>query len=118
MRADEGVTRSLYAVHRAKCPPMRCWIAHEDGVDCGFFSSWPGENGVGKVEDLFVPEEFRRRGIATALIARAVSDARERGAGPVVIGARVDDWPKSLYQRLGFRPILLQHRFHKQLPEP
>ena len=113
----EEVTRRMLAIYRAKCPPLRFWIAHEDGVDCGFFSSWPGENGVGKVEDLFTREEFRGRGIATALIVRAVTDARERGAGPVVIGARTDDWPKRFYHKLGFRPILLQHQFHKQLPE-
>ena len=113
----EDVTRCMLAVYRAKCPPLRFWIANEDGVDCGFFSSWPGENGVGKVEDLFTQEEFRGRGIAMALIERAVIDARERGAGPIVIGARLNDWPKRFYHRLGFRPILLQHQFHKQLSE-
>ncbi|MEE2702999.1 MAG: GNAT family N-acetyltransferase [Myxococcota bacterium] len=113
----EQVTRSMLAIYRAKCPPLRFWIAHEDGVDCGFFSSWPGQSGVGQVEDLFTQEEFRGRGIATALIVRAVTDARERGAGPVVIGARTDDWPKRFYHKLGFRPILLKHQFHKQLPE-
>ena len=111
----EEVSRAMLASYRAKCPPMRFWIAREDGIDCGFFSSWPGENGIGKIEALFTREEFRGRGVATALISRAVEDARERGAGPIVIGARTNDWPKVFYRKLGFRPILLQYEFHKRV---
>ena len=38
-------------------------------TDCAFLSSWPGANGVGKVEDLFTHAEFRHQGIASALIS-------------------------------------------------
>jgi GNAT superfamily N-acetyltransferase len=101
----EEVSAQLSAARRAKAPELRFFLARADGVDCAFFSAWPGRNGLGKVEDLFTLPEFRRRGIATALIARAVADARERGAGPVVIGADPNDTPKALYAALGFRPV-------------
>ena len=105
------VTDQLVATRRAKEPALRTWMARADGVDCGCFSSWPGENGIGKVEDLFTHPDFRRRGIGTALIDRAVRDARARGAESVVIGARPDDWPKRLYARLGFRPVCVSRGY-------
>jgi GNAT superfamily N-acetyltransferase len=99
------VTTQMVASKRAKAPDLTFFLAAVDGVDCGFFSSWPGANGVGKVEDLFTIPELRRRGVATALIAHAVGDARARGAGPVLIGADPDDSPKHMYAAMGFRPL-------------
>ncbi len=104
---SEEVSLQLATVRRAKAPYLRVWIARVDGVDCACFSSWPGTNGIGKVEDLFTLPEFRRHGIATALIARAVDDARARGAGPVLIGAEPDDTPKAMYAAMGFEPVCI-----------
>jgi GNAT superfamily N-acetyltransferase len=112
---SEELAEAMTRVRRAKQPALRFWIAHQDGADCGYFSSLPGENGVGMVEDLFTHPGFRRRGIATALVARAVEDARERGAGPVLIGARADDTPKELYARLGFRPLCITRSYLETL---
>lgn len=109
----EALSRQLVDRRRAKGPAVRTWIASVDAVDCAFFSSWPGTNGVGKVEDLFTRPDFRHRGIATALIAHAVADARQRGAGPVVIGALPDDTPKHMYVKLGFRPFSLRRGYLK-----
>ena len=108
MPHPEVVTREVVDVKRAKSPAVRIWVAREDGVDCGFFTSWDGIGGVGLVEDLFVLREHRRRGIARALIHRAVADARGRGAGPVLIGALIDDTPKDLYRRMGFTPLMVR----------
>jgi GNAT superfamily N-acetyltransferase len=99
------VTAQMVASKRAKAPDLTFFLAAVDGVDCAFFSSWPGANGVGKVEDLFTVPAFRRRGVATALIAHAVGVARRRGAGPVLIGADPDDSPKHMYAAMGFRPL-------------
>jgi GNAT superfamily N-acetyltransferase len=91
---------------RAK-PGLRFWLARVDGTDAGFFSAWPGVEGVGMVEDLFTLPRFRRRGVARALVHRAVQDARARGAREVLIGADPGDTPKAFYARLGFRPACL-----------
>jgi len=104
----EVVTRAIADVKRAKFPAVRVWIARDEGVDCGFFTSWDGLDGIGLVEDLFVLPEHRGRGVARALINRAVDDARERGAGPVLIGALIDDTPKDLYRRMGFVPLMVR----------
>ena len=104
----EVLTRAIAEVKRAKAPAVRVWIARDGGVDCGFFTSWDGLDGIGLVEDLFVLPEHRGRGVARALIDRAVADARERGAGPVLIGALIDDTPKELYLRMGFVPLMVR----------
>lgn len=110
---DAAVTRQLVAAKRSKAPEVQFHLARADGVDCAFFSAYPGTNGVGQVEDLFTRAEFRGRGIGTALIARCVDDARARGAGPILIGARTNDTPKHMYAALGFRPLCLQRKYVK-----
>ena len=104
----EVVTCAIADVKRAKSPAVRVWIARDRDVDCGFFTSWDGLDGIGLVEDLFVLPEHRGCGVARALINRAVADARERGAGPVLIGALIDDTPKDLYRRMGFVPLMVR----------
>jgi GNAT superfamily N-acetyltransferase len=66
---------------RVKAPDVRGWFACVEGEPRAFLSSWPGENGVGVIEDLFCHPEYRHRGLASALIAHCVADARARGAG-------------------------------------
>jgi GNAT superfamily N-acetyltransferase len=108
-----ALTEALVAAKRVK-PGLRWFLARVEGVDCAFFSSWPGTNGVGKVEDLFTDPGFRHRGVATALIAHAVHDARERGAGPVLIGAVAADTPKAMYAALGFRPCCVYRSYTRK----
>ncbi len=107
---DEEVTTEMVATKRAKAPDLRFWLARVDGTDCAFLSSWPGVNKVGKVEDLFTHPDFRHRGIGTALIVHCVRDVRERGAGPVLIGALPNDTPMRMYAGMGFRPFCVTHR--------
>ena len=52
------------------------------------------------------------RGLATALIAYCVSDARVR-AGPVIIGADPNDTPKLMYASMGFRPLYISANYVK-----
>ncbi len=65
-------------------PPFECLIAEEDGVPVGFalffrnYSTWRGRPGL-FLEDLFVPEHHRRKGIASALLKRLAAIAVERG---------------------------------------
>ncbi|MBA2624814.1 MAG: GNAT family N-acetyltransferase [Acidimicrobiia bacterium] len=101
-----GITEQMVGTKRAKAPAVRFFLASIEAEDCGFFSAWPGPQGlgVGKVEDLFTAPERRHRGVATALIAHAVADARARGAESVLIGADPHDTPKRMYAAMGFRP--------------
>jgi len=104
---DLAVTDQMALCMRSRAPAARHWLARDDeeaSGDVAFFASWPGEGGVGMVEDLYTLPDHRGRGIARALVHHAVSDARKRGADQVLIGADPSDWPKSFYAELGFRP--------------
>jgi len=114
---DADLHAELSRSFRTKSPAVRSWFAWVDGGARAYLSSWPGENGVGMVEDLFTEKEYRHRGLATALIAHCVADARARGAGPVLISADVNDTPKQMYAALGFRPLFV-NRAYRRLIEP
>jgi GNAT superfamily N-acetyltransferase len=111
----QAVTDQMVEQKKQKAPGVQFFLAGVGGKDCAFFSSWPGENGIGKVEDLFTVPSSRHRGIATALMVHAVADARLRGAQAVLIGADVNDTPKLMYYRMGFRPLLLYSSYTRTL---
>lgn len=109
------VAAAFLDIKRSRVGVVRYWLAYVDDAPRAYFSSWPGTNGVGMVEDLFTHAEYRHRGIATSMIAHCVADARARGAGPVVIGADPTDTPKVMYAALGFRPLLVARRYIRHL---
>jgi ribosomal protein S18 acetylase RimI-like enzyme len=55
-----------------------------------------------QVEDVATLPPHRGRGYAKAVVTRAVEEAEATGAGFVFLVADEEDWPKQLYQRLGF----------------
>ena len=63
------------------------------------------DGDVAQVEDVATLPEHREHGHATAVVLRAVEEARAAGAGLVFLVADADDWPKVLYGRLGFDEI-------------
>jgi ribosomal protein S18 acetylase RimI-like enzyme len=63
------------------------------------------EDGIAQVEDVATAPEFRGRGYASAVVLRAVEEARAAGAELVFLVADANDWPKELYRRLGFDEI-------------
>ena len=66
-----------------------------------------------QVEDVYTVPEARGRGFARALIGRATELAREGGHDLVFIVADDADWPKLLYERLGFRSVGFLWQFHR-----
>lgn len=109
---SEEATASGVGLRRALGREARYYLAEPRvGADGGPFAcvaEWAGDKGVGLIEDVFVRADRRGAGVATALLRHAVHRARERGAGPLVIAADVDDTPKRLYARFGFRPVLVR----------
>ena len=60
---------------------------------------------IAEVDDVATLPEFRRRGYASAIVLRAVEEALAAGHELVFLVAEDEDWPKELYERLGFETI-------------
>jgi GNAT superfamily N-acetyltransferase len=108
----------LRAQLAAPRPPFECVLAEEDGLAVGFalffptYSTWLGRPGVW-LEDLFVLETHRRRGIGRALLTRVAELAVERGCGRLEWS--VLDWntpAQDFYRRLG-ATALDEWRIHR-----
>jgi GNAT superfamily N-acetyltransferase len=92
-------------------PPFECLLAEEDGVPVGFalffrnYSTWRGRPGL-FLEDLFVPEHHRRKGIASALLKRLAAIAVERGYGRMEWSVLNWNTPAhDFYRSLGAAPM-------------
>ena len=59
----------------------------------------------GQVEAVATDPQHRGRGYASAVVVRAVEEARRAGASFVFLVASGDDWPRDLYRRLGFDEV-------------
>jgi GNAT superfamily N-acetyltransferase len=107
----EEITRGVVAAHRAKLGAVQFFLAIVEGAPRAYGSSIVAPYGMGIVEDLFTLPEYRKRGLATALIAHAIAYARARGMGPMLIGGYADETPKALYAALGFKPRCLTRQY-------
>jgi GNAT superfamily N-acetyltransferase len=105
------VTRAMVASFRKKAPACSFFVGRVGRVDCAYGAAVLCEDGVGMVEDLFTLAPYRRRGVATALIAHLVAHLRARGATAIAIGAHADREPKRLYAALGFSPVCLTREY-------
>jgi ribosomal protein S18 acetylase RimI-like enzyme len=78
------------------------------GGALGFVQLYPSFTSVGTapieiLNDLFVAEAARGRGVARALLRRAADDARSRGALKLVLSTALDNAPaQSLYASEGW----------------
>ena len=92
-------------------PPFECLLLEEYGTPLGMalffrnYSTWRGCPGL-YLEDLFVPDEHRRKGVGIALLRHLENLAVERGC------ARLDwavlDWNDpaiEFYRAMGAQPV-------------
>ena len=82
----------------------RLFVARVDGTDAACCDLYV-HDGVAQVEDVNTLEAFRGRGLARAVVLRAVAEARDAGADLVFLMADDEDWPKHLYGKLGFERV-------------
>ena len=73
------------------------------------------EHGWAEIYEVSVPPAYRRRGLARALLTRALAELRRRGMAEVRIGT-VLEFPTqavALYRSLGFQPVKTFPRYRK-----
>jgi ribosomal protein S18 acetylase RimI-like enzyme len=83
------------------------FVACEDGAYIGMAAIFAVADAPGRTHlvGMWVDPRQRRRGVARALVERAVRWARERQAGEVVLWVADHNVPaRRLYERAGFRP--------------
>jgi GNAT superfamily N-acetyltransferase len=107
----DAATAAAVALRHSLGPGVEYLLAERGGEVAGCVATWPGEDEIGVVEDVFVHPGHRHRGVATELLRHAVTRARQRGASCVAIGAEADDTPKNLYARFGFRPVAVARSY-------
>ncbi|MDX6515917.1 MAG: hypothetical protein QOH73_1583, partial [Gaiellaceae bacterium] len=69
---------------------------------------------VAQIEDVVTAPAFRNQGLGRAVVLRALDAAHSSGHDLVFLLADEDDWPKALYERLGFEPAARFHAFLKR----
>ena len=98
------------------------WVADDGGRPVGFVAvvhhdETHGEPNSSEIDMVAVDPEHQRRGIADALIAHAVEEARAHGSVLAVIGTGGDPGhapARAAYEKAGFRPFP-QVRYYKML---
>lgn len=82
----------------------RFFVAYAEGMPASRCELYLGD-GVAQVEDVGTLEPYRGRGLARAVVLRAVEEARLAGCDLIFLHADEEDWPKQLYAKLGFEPF-------------
>ncbi len=87
-------------------------VARLDDALAGFGGMWAVEDEA-HIVTLAVLPEFRRRGIARALMDGLLAEARRRGAWHITLEVRAGNAPaQALYTSLGFRTIATRRRYY------
>jgi GNAT superfamily N-acetyltransferase len=90
---------------KARIPVETRFFAVVAGGSIASYGDLYFDGEIAQVEDVATMPEHRGRGYASAVVLRAVAEARAVGARLVFLVADAEDWPKDLYGRLGFDVI-------------
>ena len=94
----------------------RCFAAF-DGDEVAAYAKLRHRDGVAQVEDVVVLAEHRGNGLGRLVTTAALTEGLRLEPELLFIVADDEDWPKQLYERLGFEPAGRTRMFHR-LPPP
>lgn len=99
---DAEVRQLLVAQHgRREGADVRYLAARVDGEIASYCELFLAD-GVGQIESVMTLEKFRGRGLAKAVVARAIEESLGAGSELTFIVADAHDFPKDIYGKLGF----------------
>jgi GNAT superfamily N-acetyltransferase len=104
-----------YARREGKLWGERCFGILDDRGSAAAITKLRSREGMAWVEDVYTVPEERTRGFARALVTHATGLARAAGHELTFIIADDNDWPKQLYESIGFRPLGLTWTFHRDV---
>lgn len=97
-----------------KYPLWTSIVMLDEGNVAGSLMVWQEEqNGI--IEDVFVRESWRRRGIAKVLLGRALKYLKEHGLDRALIAMTTNDSALSLYESAGFQTGRQEIRYYTAL---
>jgi ribosomal protein S18 acetylase RimI-like enzyme len=111
---DEDVTDQLLEWERrlGVCDGDRWFVAPADGEPasaCRLLA----RDGVAQIEDVGTLPEARGHGLARAVTVAAAKASEDGGNELTFLVAAADDWPRLLYDKLGFDEIGCLHAFRR-----
>jgi ribosomal protein S18 acetylase RimI-like enzyme len=112
---DEDVTEQLLEWERriGVCDGDRWFVAPANGEPssaCRLLA----RDGIGQVEDVGTLPEARGQGLARAVTLAAAQASENDGNGLTFLAAAADDWPRLLYEKLGFEEIGCLYAFRRR----
>ena len=104
----DPVAAKLFLQERMMNQESMIFIVIDDGKYAGFTQLYPSFSSVGMrkiwiLNDLFVVQSHRQKGIARALINHVLGYSKETGRKKVVLSTAYDNFnAQRLYEKLGF----------------
>jgi ribosomal protein S18 acetylase RimI-like enzyme len=89
---------------RAEATSIRWFTARADGQPASYCELY-ADGRTAQIEDVTTLPEHRGKGLASAVVLRALTEARAGGHDLVFLVTAADDWPQELYGKLGFDPV-------------
>jgi GNAT superfamily N-acetyltransferase len=69
-------------------------------------------DGIGQIEDVVTAERARNRGLAQAAVLAALAASRTAGHRLTFLAADSAEWPRLMYEKLGFAKVGELHSLH------
>lgn len=99
-----------FARRVSEATDRRCFAAYS-GDDIGSVCELYSDGITAQIEDVATLEEHRNKGLAKAVVLRALHEAHAWGHETVFLVADEDAWPKRFYGNLGFEEAGLTYQF-------
>jgi GNAT superfamily N-acetyltransferase len=97
---DEALWRAV-AAHEARYKSCRLYLGRLDGLPAGTCDLFESSNW-GRIDSVVTRPEFRRKGVASALVTRAVIDSLTSGNNETYLFTEPGGDAERVYRRLGF----------------
>ena len=109
-----------FMLHRDDFDPTLWWLAEDGGeLAAVCLNAWhfSGDRSYGWIGTLGVRSQWRRRGLALALLRHSFRDFKRRGALKVGLGVDAENTTGAvhLYRRAGMRPVRRNDTYEKEV---
>ncbi len=89
------------AMHETNLTGIALYLAFVNGSPAGCCSLF-SKSGLGRVDSVITRKGFRRRGVAAALVCRAITDSLELGNSDTYLVTECGSPAEYLYRKIGF----------------